>query len=421
MIKKLLIIATALLPMMAAAETLQECRALAQENYPLVKRYDLIKATEALTLDNAGKAWLPQVTATGQATYQSAVSSMGDVLSSIMPDMASSMKGLSKFQYRVGLDVNQTVYDGGSIKAGNELTQAQSVAEQASNDVDIYAVQSRVDDLYFGVLLMDERLRLNDEMITLLKSNVEKMTKLYRGGVAMGSDVDLMKVELATAQQQRVEMEAGRETLVKVLSLLCGKPIASVVRPPVPGSTSGVRPELASFDRQLDLTLAQEKVLDSNLKPRVSLFAQGYYGYTGYNMFRDMMHRSPTLNGMIGARITWNIGSLYTRKNDLSKLKVQRDNIENARETFLFNQSLQSEQQLGNAEQYRKLMAQDDEIIKLRASVRRAAQAKLNGGIIDTHNLLQEITNEHQAAINKSIHEVEYLKSLYQLQTIQGK
>ncbi len=420
MFRKSLIITLALLPVMAAAETLVECRALAQENYPLVKRYDLIRQTESLTLDNASKAWLPQVTATGQMSYQSAVSSMGDLLSTIMPDM-TSIKGLSKFQYRVGLDVDQLLYDGGSVKANDNLTRAQSGADEASNAVDIYAVQSRVDDLFFSVLLLDERLRLNGEVLSLLADNVEKMEKLYKGGVAMGCDVDLVKVELATTRQQRVEMEASRETLRQVLSLLCGKDIVTVVKPPVPGVASGVRPELASLDRQLEVTYAQQKVLDSSLMPRVSLFAQGYYGYTGYNMFRDMTSRTPTLNGMIGARITWNIGSLYTRKNDLNKLKLQRDNIENSRETFLFNQSLQSRQEEGNAEQYRKLMEQDDEIISLRASVRRAAQAKLDGGIIDTHNLLQEISSEHQASINKSIHEVEYLKSLYQLQTIQGQ
>jgi len=421
MIKKLLIIASAILPMAVHGETLQECRQLAEQNYPLVKRYDLIKQTEQFTLDNAGKAWLPQVSAYGQATYQSAVSQINDLFQNMMAQQGMSVKGLSKMQYRVGVDVQQTIYDGGAIEAGRNLTRAQSAAEEARNAVDIYAIQNRVNEIYFAILLMDERLRLNNELMTLLESNVQKMQSLYKGGVAMGCDVDMVKAELATARQQRVELESSNETLKRVLSLLCGKEIASVSKPEVPAATTGVRPELAALDRQLQLADAQEKVLDTSIMPRVGLFAQGYYGYTGYNMFRDMMHRSPTLNGIVGARVTWNISSLYTRKNDRSKLKLQRESVENSRETFLFNQSLQSSQQQGNAERYKKLMAEDDNIVALRRNVRHAAEAKLNAGIIDTNNLLQEITREHQAAINKSIHEVEYLKALYELQTINGQ
>lgn len=421
MIKKLLIIASAILPMAVHGETLQECRQLAEQNYPLVKRYDLIKQTEQFTLDNAGKAWLPQVSAYGQATYQSAVSQINDLFQNMMAQQGMSVKGLSKMQYRVGVDVQQTIYDGGAIEAGRNLTRAQSAAEEARNAVDIYAIQNRVNEIYFAILLMDERLRLNNELMTLLESNVKKMQSLYKGGVAMGCDVDMVKAELATARQQRVELESSNETLKRVLSLLCGKEIASVSKPEVPAATTGVRPELAALDRQLQLADAQEKVLDTSIMPRVGLFAQGYYGYTGYNMFRDMMHRSPTLNGIVGARVTWNISSLYTRKNDRSKLKLQRESVENSRETFLFNQSLQSSQQQGNAERYKKLMAEDDNIVALRRNVRHAAEAKLNAGIIDTNNLLQEITREHQAAINKSIHEVEYLKALYELQTINGQ
>ncbi|MCF0180993.1 MAG: TolC family protein, partial [Muribaculaceae bacterium] len=394
---------------------------LAQDNYPLVKRYDLIKLSEQFTLDNIGKGWLPQISAYGQASIQSAVTELPEALKTMMAAQGESPRGISKFQYRVGVDVQQTVYDGGAIEASRNVARAQNEVELSRNAVDIYAIQNRVNDLYFSLLLIDERLALNNEHITMLQANVNKIASLHKGGVAMGSDVDVMRAELATAQQQRVEMQGMRDAVRQVLSLLCGKDIATVVKPDEPALATGLRPELIALDRQLQLTQAQEKALDSAIRPKVGLFAQGFYGYTGLNMFRDMYHRTPTLNGILGARITWNISSLYTRKNDRSKLALQRSNIENARETFLFNQSLQSTQQQGVADKYKKMLAQDDDIIALRRNVRKAAEAKLNAGVIDTNNLLQEITREQQAAINKSIHEVEYLKALYSLQTIQGQ
>ena len=421
MYKKILMTLGLLLPMVVHGETLQECRQLAQDNYPLVKRYDLIKLSEQFTLDNIGKGWLPQISAYGQASIQSAVTELPEALKTMMAAQGESPRGISKFQYRVGVDVQQTVYDGGAIEASRNVARAQNEVELSRNAVDIYAIQNRVNDLYFSLLLIDERLALNNEHITMLQANVNKIASLHKGGVAMGSDVDVMRAELATAQQQRVEMQGMRDAVRQVLSLLCGKDIATVVKPDEPALATGLRPELIALDRQLQLTQAQEKALDSAIRPKVGLFAQGFYGYTGLNMFRDMYHRTPTLNGILGARITWNISSLYTRKNDRSKLALQRSNIENARETFLFNQSLQSTQQQGVADKYKKMLAQDDDIIALRRNVRKAAEAKLNAGVIDTNNLLQEITREQQAAINKSIHEVEYLKALYSLQTIQGQ
>ena len=421
MYKKILMTLGLLLPMVVRGETLQECRQLAQDNYPLVKRYDLIKLSEQFTLDNIGKGWLPQISAYGQASIQSAVTELPEALKTMMAAQGESPRGISKFQYRVGVDVQQTVYDGGAIEASRNVARAQNEVELSRNAVDIYAIQNRVNDLYFSLLLIDERLALNNEHITMLQANVNKIASLHKGGVAMGSDVDVMRAELATAQQQRVEMQGMRDAVRQVLSLLCGKDIATVVKPDEPALATGLRPELIALDRQLQLTQAQEKALDSAIRPKVGLFAQGFYGYTGLNMFRDMYHRTPTLNGILGARITWNISSLYTRKNDRSKLALQRSNIENARETFLFNQSLQSTQQQGVADKYKKMLAQDDGIIALRRNVRKAAEAKLNAGVIDTNNLLQEITREQQAAINKSIHEVEYLKALYSLQTIQGQ
>ena len=421
MYKKILMTLGLLLPMVVRGETLQECRQLAQDNYLLVKRYDLIKLSEQFTLDNIGKGWLPQISAYGQASIQSAVTELPEALKTMMAAQGESPRGISKFQYRVGVDVQQTVYDGGAIEASRNVARAQNEVELSRNAVDIYAIQNRVNDLYFSLLLIDERLALNNEHITMLQANVNKIASLHKGGVAMGSDVDVMRAELATAQQQRVEMQGMRDAVRQVLSLLCGKDIATVVKPDEPALATGLRPELIALDRQLQLTQAQEKALDSAIRPKVGLFAQGFYGYTGLNMFRDMYHRTPTLNGILGARITWNISSLYTRKNDRSKLALQRSNIENARETFLFNQSLQSTQQQGVADKYKKMLAQDDDIIALRRNVRKAAEAKLNAGVIDTNNLLQEITREQQAAINKSIHEVEYLKALYSLQTIQGQ
>ena len=173
------------------------------------------------------------------------------------------------------------------------------------------------------------------------------------------------------------------------------------------------RPELKALDAQIGLLNAQEKALDAMLMPKVGVFAQGFYGYPGLNMFEDMMRHKWSLNGIIGARVTWNIGALYTRKNDKAKLQLQRDMTENNREVFLFNNNLEQIQQNENIARYRQLMANDEEIISLRSAVRKAAESKLAHGIIDVNDLVREINQEHAAYVQQSVHEIEMLKEIY--------
>ncbi len=178
---------------------------------------------------------------------------------------------------------------------------------------------------------------------------------------------------------------------------------------------SNNRPELKAIDAQLRLADAQEKAINSALMPRLGVFAQGFYGYPGYNMFEDMMSRKWSLNGMIGARLTWNIGALYTRKNDKAKIQLQRDMAENSRDVFLFNNNLEQIQQNENITRYQRLMSDDEEIIRLRSSVRKAAESKLAHGIIDVNDLVKEINSENQARVQQTVHEIEMLKEIYDL------
>ena len=149
--------------------------------------------------------------------------------------------------------------------------------------------------------------------------------------------------------------------------------------------------------------------------PRLGVFAQGFYGYPGYNLFEDMMHHRWSFNAMAGARLTWNIGALYTRKQDKAKIGAQRSMYQVQRDVFLFNNNLEQMQQSESIERFRRLMANDEEIIALRAAVRKAAESKLKHGIIDVNALVREINAENAARVQQSVHEIEMLKEIYEL------
>lgn len=400
----------------ATAQTIEECQEAAQLNYPLIKQYDLIGKTTAITVDNIQKGWLPQISLSAQATLQSDVTAWPENLQKMMQQTGLNIKGLSKDQYRVGIDIQQTVYDGGLTSARQSIARAEGDIQTAQNDVSMYALRQRVNELYFSLLLIDEQIELKKNLLELLKSNEEKLSSMYRNGTAAESDYNSMRAERLCAEQELTSLSSQRRTLQLLLSTFCGIEINKIVKPePVNNTKDGVRPELRLIDSRLKLTYAQEKMLDRQLLPRISVFAQGFYGYPGLNMFEDMMHRHWGLNGIVGARLTWNIGALYTRKNDKTNIDVQRNMLNVQREVFLFNNRIEQTEHNEQIERQRQMLASDDEIISLRQQVRIASESKLQHGIIDVNDLLKEINSENAARVSRSLHEIEMLRQIYQL------
>ena len=411
------------------AQTLEECQQAAERNYPLIRQYGLIEKTTELTVANIQKGWLPQVSASAQATYQSDVVAWPDEMKGMLGQTGLNFEGLKKDQYRVGVDIQQTVFDGGAIKSQKEIVRKQGEVQTAQNEVNMYQVRKRVNEMYFGLLLMDEQIKLNNDLQELLIQNEKKLASMVKNGTAAESDYQNVKAERLNVVQQATSLQAQRSVLLRMLSTFCGIEVKDAVKPvqfvavtqPLGSAASlvdeqtGQRPELKAIDAQLKLADAQEKALDAALMPKLGVFAQGYYGYPGYNMFEDMLSRKFSWNGMIGARLTWNIGALYTRKNDKAKIQLQRETAETSRDVFLFNNNLEQIQQNENIERYRKLMAADEEIITLRSSIRKAAESKLSHGIIDVNDLVKEINNENAARVGQSMHEIQMLKEIYDL------
>ena len=415
--KKLFLVLT-MLPMLAQGQTLDDCQQAAEKNYPLIQQYGLIEKTTQLTVANIQKGWLPQVSAQAQATYQSDVTAWPSEMKAMMSGMGIDMRGLTKDQYRVGIDVQQTIYDGGVIGSQKRITREQGKVQAAQNEVNIYNVRKRVNEMYFGLLLIDEQIKLNTDLQTLLAGNERKLESMTKRGTAAESDLQSVKAERLNAVLKGTELVSQKQMLQRMLSTFCGIEINNIQKPQVKSdgrnlATGNQRPELKVLDAQISVLNAQEKALNAALMPKVGVFAQGFYGYPGLNMFEDMMRHKWSLNGLVGARVTWTIGALYTRKNDKAKLQLQRDMTESSREVFLFNNNLEQIQQNENIERYQKLMAHDGEIISLRQAVRKAAESKLAHGIIDVNDLVREINQENAACVQQSVHEIEMLKEIY--------
>lgn len=400
------------------AQTLEACQQLACDHYPEIRQYDLIRQSEQYDLSNAARSWLPQVLFSAQATWQNRVPEFPSALSGMLDQAGVSLRGLDKDQYKVALEVNQTIWDGGQSQADRRVIEATADEHRQATEVDLYAVKGRVNDLYFGILLLEERLGQTDLTIALLQSNLDKVRSLVTNGVAMQTDADAVEAELLSVQQQRVQIEASRESYRRMLELFIGQRLAErLERPELVEAVSGesARPELAWIDAQQERLAAQELSVKSATRPRFGVFAQGYYGYPGLDYFAGMISTDWTWNALIGVKMSWNFGAYYTKKNRLSNLRVAKQQLDIQRDVFLFNTDLQVAEEQGNISRLRRALADDDRIVALRHSVREAAESKLRNGVIDTNDLLRKITDEASARSARSLREVELLKAIYEL------
>lgn len=402
-----------------AQVTLDECRRLARKHYPEIRQYDLVRRTEEYTLSNARRAWLPQLSLAAQATWQTEVPSFPNALAGMLAQQGIDMPGMNKDQYIAALELNQTLWDGGKSEADKRIARAEAAEQARSADVDLYALQGRVDNLFFGILLLDERIAQTRLTLDLLRSNLEKVRALQRNGVAMQSDADAVEAELLTVNQQLTQVTASRDSYRRMLEIFTGRPLGGerLERPDAsePHSMESSRPELALFDATADKLTAQERLVKAATRPRFGLFAQGYYGYPGMDYFQSMMSPDWSWNAMAGVKMSWNFGAYYTRKNSLAKLCTAKEQVEMQREIFLFNTRLQTAEESGDIARLRKALADDDRIVALRRSVREAAESKLRNGVIDTDDLLRKITDEAAAATARSAREIELLKTIYEL------
>ncbi len=406
--------------------TVETCQEKARANYPLVKQYGLIEKTVQYNIDNANKGYLPQLTLSAKATYQSDVTqipaSLGGALSEALK-RPFSFSSLAKDQYQAVLDASQLIWDGGVISSQNKITKASSEVEKQKIEVDLYALNDRINQLYFGVLLLNEQSRQIDILKNDLEINYNRVNAYKQNGIAYQADLDVIKVEQLNANQRTSDLNNTRRTYCILLSALTGMEIndkTEFKKPDLDFSllkdSNNNRPEIALFDAQNKMFENQKSLILSANKPRIGAFVQGGYGQPGLNMFTTGF--SAFYIG--GVRLSWNLSNFYTQKDNLNKIDVSRKMVDIQKETFLFNNNLASKQQLNEIEKLRTAIANDEEIIRLRQNIKKTTGAKYENGIASVNDLIRDLNAENQAKQSKSLHEVQLIMIVYQLKNNQN-
>ena len=391
--------------------TLDECQTMARDNYPSVARFSIIEQSKNYTLSNANRAYLPQLSLEGRATYQS------DVITIPLDMPGLEIPVPDKDQYQLVAQVNQIIWDGGKIVANKELIKADAETEKKQLETELYTLRERVNGLYFGILLMQEQLKLQTVLEDELQRNHERVSSYIDNGIANEADLSSVKIEQLKAKQQRIEMESAQLAYLQMLSILTGAELdnnTQFVKPPIQTNSSLVainRPELDLFKAQEATIDAQTVGLKSGVMPVIGAFAQGGYGKPGLNMLQNEFD----LFFMGGVKLSWNIGNFYTLKNSIKSNELKKLSIDTQRDTFIHNLNMQISQQQNEIDKFRKTMEDDEEIIRLQQQIKDAAEAKVANGTMTVSDMLKELTALEMAKQAKLLHEVQHINSIYKL------
>lgn len=402
--------------------TIEECVKKAEANYPIIKKYELLNTTLEIDLSEINKAWLPRLGTYGQATAQNEVPSFPKKLTVVLDQMGQEVKGLSKIQYKAGAELNQPIWDGGASRSRRDAARANDAVRKSSLEVELYAVRQRVESIYFAILLTEEQIAQNEVTRNLLNQNLEKIRTMFKNGVAMQSDADMIEAQVLTVSQNIVLARSTADSYRKMLEVFIGESTAgkNMVKPTgnISGNKECDRPELKLFANRLVANNAANRMSNVSYMPVAGLFAQSYYGYPGFDYFKSMMTHKLSFNLLAGVRISWNIDSFYARKNNSMRTAVNARNIAADKELFLFNNGIQRAEKTGTISGLREVMKEDEKIIALRKSVRCAAEAQLENGIIDATALLTKISDENIARLNAKYHEIQLIQEIYNLKYI---
>lgn len=395
--------------------TIDTCYARAVLNYPLVKQRELIEKTKEYSISNAAKGSLPSITLNGQQSYQSDVTKVPAIGG---PDI--TIPTLSKNQYKIYTDIETPLYQGGAVKHEKQLHEANGTIEAQKLEVELYKLKERVNQLFFGTLLLEGQLDQNNLLREDLELGLKKTKAAVANGIALKSSEDALQAELLKTTQRAIELSETRKGYLDVLGMLIGEVLDehTILEKPQSSATKTEinRPELALFDYQYKAIDIQNKMLTGKNQPRLSSFLQVGYGKPGLNMLNNQAD-SYYIGGL---RLNWTISRFYTLKKERELLDIRRNNINLEKETFLFNTQYTMRQQNAELVKLQRLLATDNEIITLRNRVKTTASVQLENGVIDINDYLSEVNAEDQARQNKLLHEVQYLMAEYALQTTAG-
>jgi outer membrane protein TolC len=397
------------------AVTLEQCQKWARENHPALKQLDLYQQILALKNENNATSYLPQVGLNGQATYQSAVTKIGLSLPNI------KIPTVDKDQYKIYLDLKQTIWDGGLSKAKELINNAENAGNLQQSEVELYQVKEKVNQFFFTSFLIQENLKILEKKTETLRERKKILESAVNNGMVLYSELDQLLAELIKTQQTIVELKSSNETVLYALSVLTGKTPEQFNNLLLPAETAVSalpvkRPELDLFSRQSELLGANSEILQKQRNPKLFGFGQAGYGKPGLNMLNNEFDTYY----LVGLGFSWNVLDWKNTSRQKQMIRLQQDLVQTKQEAFMRNIDLATDQQSKQIGQLAELLKTDQELIAIRERITKTSASKLENGTITTADYIQDLNAETTARLMLETRKIQLKEAQVKLENIRG-
>jgi outer membrane protein TolC len=389
--------------------SLDSCIQMAKRNYPLIKQNNLISESEKNNLNSDNKSWLPKLSFISKAAYQSEV-------------VEFLGKSFPHDSYLTAVDLEQTLYDGGQVKQQKNLERLNTETELIKNQVELYKLIDRVNQLYSTILLTRE----NRKTLNIYKDDIGNKKTVLAASVANGmvlqSNLDALEAEELKTEQLLIESKENIGALYQSLGMYINKPIDDSTEfssQPIITTTAGQdinRPELKLFDSQKSLLDVRHKITARSAYPKIVVNAEGAYGRPGPNFLNQDLR----FFGQAAISLRWNIGSLYNLSNEKQNINISKKMVDVQKEVFEFNVKTALLSQTAQINSLKEMIGMDKKIIEKRHSITNTASKQLENGSITSTDYLTELNAEMQAVLNQKVHEVKLMNAITNYNTTKG-
>jgi len=404
--------------------TLKECYDKAASVNALALEKETYTEIWQLKDKNLTRGWLPTLDANGSFVYNSSVVDMADILGSLpVPGITDLIKPLPHEQYKITVDINQVIYDGGAIKGARALEKADLNINQKQTETDLYKLRGQINGYYFNLLLLDRQKELLQNYLELIDKRISSMNSALASGVILRSDIDVITSEKIKLKQQLDENMIRKTSLLKILSGLIGTEIDTSTEFVLPSPDDEVtdelsRPELKLFDFRREQLNATLQVIQSKRMPKAFGFATlGYGNPPGSNFFKDEF--APYY--ILGAGLKWNIFDWNKAKNEKQVITLQQGIIDNRKNDLTDNLNRLLDSKSAEISNLESLLESDSELIVIRKRITSAAESQYENGTITATDYMNELNSERQTLINYEIHKINLAMARIEYLNISGK
>ena len=369
--------------------TLEQCRDSAKVNWPSFKKTTIQNQNIDLINNTLNKNYLPRLTLSGSATYQSEVVVFPEIN---IPGMTDFFPSFPADNYRTDLQLQQIIYDGGNTKSAKTLQLAANSIEEIQIEIENYDLMERINQLYLNVVLLKHSKNILITAKTEIDENIKILKSAYSNGAILISEVNRVVAEKLKIEKQILNTNSSINSLVNSIITLTGLKITTSTHFIIPESISTVTATIPQFK----IFSAQELLNQANLEmehrsrfPKLMFFANGGYGRPGYNFMDTDLHPY----GMVGINISWNIIDWGIHSMQKQKSIIKQKTIDINKEMFEKQNKLEIENTKSEISNLQNQLTVDTKIIKIKEEIKKSSWSKLQNGTITSNVYLKDFND----------------------------